>query len=71
MEQSKMNTQRLIDTAQALLADGKGFLAMDESNPTGSAATAYIALLTAPTSDAVVIECDGSGGFGCKRPLPS
>ena len=29
-----MNTQRLIDTARVLLADDKGLLAMDESNPT-------------------------------------
>jgi fructose-bisphosphate aldolase, class I len=29
-----MNTQALIDTARALVADGKGLLAMDESNPT-------------------------------------
>ncbi len=29
-----MNAQKLIDTAKALIADGKGLLAMDESNPT-------------------------------------
>ena len=29
-----MNAQQLIDTAKALVADGKGLLAMDESNPT-------------------------------------
>lgn len=29
-----MNTQQLIDTARALVADDKGLLAMDESNPT-------------------------------------
>ncbi len=29
-----MNTQRLIDTARELVADDKGLLAMDESNPT-------------------------------------
>ncbi len=29
-----MNTQELIDTARALVADDKGLLAMDESNPT-------------------------------------
>jgi len=29
-----MNSQRLIDTATALVADDKGLLAMDESNPT-------------------------------------
>jgi len=29
-----MNAQQLIDTARALVADGKGLLAMDESNPT-------------------------------------
>jgi fructose-bisphosphate aldolase class I len=34
MEQSRMNTQALINTAQALVADDKGLLAMDESNPT-------------------------------------
>ncbi|MGO9370564.1 MAG: class I fructose-bisphosphate aldolase [Syntrophobacteraceae bacterium] len=29
-----MNTQKLIDTAMAMVAGGKGLLAMDESNPT-------------------------------------
>ena len=29
-----MNTQKLIDTAQKLMAHDKGLLAMDESNPT-------------------------------------
>ena len=29
-----MNAQRLMDTAKALVADDKGLLAMDESNPT-------------------------------------
>jgi len=29
-----MNAQKLIETANALVADGKGLLAMDESNPT-------------------------------------
>ena len=29
-----MNAQRLIDTARAMVADDKGLLAMDESNPT-------------------------------------
>ncbi len=29
-----MNAQELIDTAKALVAAGKGRLAMDESNPT-------------------------------------
>jgi len=29
-----MNTTQLIDTAHAMMADGKGLLAMDESNPT-------------------------------------
>jgi fructose-bisphosphate aldolase class I len=29
-----MNVQTLIDTAKAMVADGKGLLAMDESNPT-------------------------------------
>src|SRR5208337_146513 len=31
---ANMNTQLLIDTAEALVADDKGLLAMDESNPT-------------------------------------
>ena len=31
---TQMNTQMLIDTASRLVADGKGLLAMDESNPT-------------------------------------
>jgi fructose-bisphosphate aldolase, class I len=34
MDQSRMNTQELINTAKALVADDKGLLAMDESNPT-------------------------------------
>jgi fructose-bisphosphate aldolase class I len=34
MEQQQMNTQALIDTARMLVADDKGLLAMDESNPT-------------------------------------
>jgi fructose-bisphosphate aldolase class I len=34
--QLKMNTQLLINTANALVADDKGLLAMDESNPTCS-----------------------------------
>jgi fructose-bisphosphate aldolase, class I len=29
-----MGAQNLIDTARAMVADGKGLLAMDESNPT-------------------------------------
>ena len=29
-----MNPQDLIDTARAMVADDKGLLAMDESNPT-------------------------------------
>src|SRR5208283_4657679 len=33
-ESSQMNTQVLIDTARALVANDKGLLAMDESNPT-------------------------------------
>jgi fructose-bisphosphate aldolase class I len=33
-ESSQMNAQELIDTARALVADDKGLLAMDESNPT-------------------------------------
>jgi fructose-bisphosphate aldolase class I len=34
MERTKMNLQAMIDTARALVADDKGLLAMDESNPT-------------------------------------
>src|SRR5271163_1847809 len=34
MEHLPMNTQQLMDTAKALVAGGKGLLAMDESNPT-------------------------------------
>jgi fructose-bisphosphate aldolase class I len=34
MERKQMNTQRLMETAKALVADGKGILAMDESTPT-------------------------------------
>jgi len=34
MDQSQMNTQQLMDTARALVAGGKGLLAMDESKPT-------------------------------------
>jgi fructose-bisphosphate aldolase, class I len=34
MEQPEVNEQQLRDTARALVADDKGLLAMDESNPT-------------------------------------
>ena len=34
MEPTEMNTQQLIDTVRQLMADDKGLLAMDESNPT-------------------------------------
>ncbi len=34
MDQSNMNSAQLIKTANALVADTKGLLAMDESNPT-------------------------------------
>src|SRR5271165_4420732 len=34
MEHPQMNTQELIDTARKMVADDKGLLAMDESNPT-------------------------------------
>jgi fructose-bisphosphate aldolase, class I len=34
MEQQPLKTQELMDTAKALVADDKGLLAMDESNPT-------------------------------------
>jgi fructose-bisphosphate aldolase class I len=34
MGRSQVNAQNLIDTAKALVADDKGLLAMDESNPT-------------------------------------
>jgi|GEM_PF-1684588 len=34
MESFKMKAQQLIDTAKAMVADGKGLLAMDESLPT-------------------------------------
>jgi fructose-bisphosphate aldolase class I len=34
LEQRKVNSQQLIDTAGTLVARGKGLLAMDESNPT-------------------------------------
>src|SRR3984885_3948669 len=34
MEDPQMNAQKLIDTARTLVADGKGLLAMDESDPT-------------------------------------
>ena len=34
MELSNMNSQQIIDTAKMLVADDKGLLAMDESNPT-------------------------------------
>src|ERR1039458_2310293 len=34
MERLQMNAQRLINTAKAMVADNKGLLAMDESNPT-------------------------------------
>jgi len=34
MEQSQMDTQKLIETARAMVGGDKGLLAMDESNPT-------------------------------------
>src|SRR5580658_1857379 len=34
MEQTQMKAQELIDTANTMVADAKGLLAMDESNPT-------------------------------------
>ena len=34
VEQYEMNTQKLIETAKKMVADDKGLLAMDESNPT-------------------------------------
>jgi fructose-bisphosphate aldolase class I len=34
MEQRKMNTQELINTAKSLVEGDKGLLAMDESNST-------------------------------------
>jgi fructose-bisphosphate aldolase class I len=34
VEQSQVNSQQLIETAQGLVGGGKGLLAMDESNPT-------------------------------------
>jgi fructose-bisphosphate aldolase class I len=34
MEASEMSAQELIATAKAMVADGKGLLAMDESSPT-------------------------------------
>jgi len=34
MGQFQMSSQKLIETARALVADDKGHLAMDESNPT-------------------------------------
>jgi fructose-bisphosphate aldolase class I len=34
MEYPTMNMQYMIDTARTLIADDKGLLAMDESNPT-------------------------------------
>ena len=34
MEKSYIDSQKLIDTARALIVDGKGLIAMDESNPT-------------------------------------
>ena len=34
MERPQVKTQALITTAKAMVAEGKGLLAMDESNPT-------------------------------------
>lgn len=39
-----MNTQALMDTAKALVADDKGLLAMDESNPTCNARFAKLGI---------------------------
>jgi len=40
-----MNTQRLIDTVEALVAGNKGLLAMDESNPTCNKRFATLGIL--------------------------
>jgi fructose-bisphosphate aldolase class I len=47
-----MNTQLLIDTAKKLVADDKGLLAMDESNPTCNKRFAKLgnAFTTRPTA---------------------
>ena len=39
-----MNTQKLVDTARLLVADDKGLLAMDESNPTCNARFAKLGI---------------------------
>src|SRR5271154_5972120 len=39
-----MNAQKLIDTAKTLVADNKGLLAMDESNPTCNKRFAKLAI---------------------------
>jgi len=45
MEQPKMNIQELIETAKTLVADDKGLLAMDESNPTCNRRFAALGIL--------------------------
>ncbi len=45
---TRMNSQALIDTAQALVAGDKGLLAMDESNPTCNARFAKLGIPQTP-----------------------
>ena len=48
MEDSKMHLQELINTAKLLIADDKGLLAMDESNPTCNKRFATLKILQTP-----------------------
>jgi fructose-bisphosphate aldolase class I len=50
MERFQMNAQQLISTAKALVADDKGLLAMDESNPTCNQRFAKLGIPQTPES---------------------
>jgi len=58
IDQTQMSTQQLMDTARALVADDKGLLAMDESNPTCNKRFAKLACprrCSAGITEAVII----------------
>jgi len=49
-----MNTQLLMDTAQKLVAEDKGLLAMDESDPTCNKRFAKLGIPQTPRRDAPI-----------------
>jgi len=60
-----MNAQELIDTANALVADDKGLLAMDESNPTCNKRFAKLGFLRLRRRGALPgVDCDHARSRG-------